>query len=96
MYISVHSQFIKEFVKIIYLIYDDNVIVIRKGRRVKELSKIFVKHISLLSLIVILKKINLFSNHLKNLFKSLINHRYYSFLLHIFERPFYLIENNFI
>ena len=42
-----HSQFIKEFVKIIYLFYDDNVIVIRKGRRVKESSEVFVKHISL-------------------------------------------------
>ena len=41
-----HSQFIKEFVKIIYLFCDDNVIVIRKERRVKESFKIFVKHIS--------------------------------------------------
>ena len=42
-----HSQFTKEFVKIIYLFYNDNVIVIRKERRVKELFKIFVKHISI-------------------------------------------------
>ena len=42
-----HSQFIREFVKIIYLFYNDNVIVIRKERRVKELFEIFVKHISL-------------------------------------------------
>ena len=42
-----HSQFTKEFVKIIYLFYNDNVIVIRKERRVKKSFKIFVKHISL-------------------------------------------------
>ena len=42
-----HLQFIKEFVKIIYLFYNDNVIVIRKERRVKKSFKIFVKHISL-------------------------------------------------
>ena len=42
-----YSQFIKEFVKVIYLFYNDNVIVIRKGRRVKESFKIFVKHTSL-------------------------------------------------
>ena len=71
-----HSQFTKEFVKIIYLFYDDNVIVIRKERRAKESFKIFIKHISLLSFIVFLKEINLFSNHLKNLFKDFINHRY--------------------
>ena len=53
-----HSQFIKEFVKVIYLFCDDNVIVIRKERRVKESFKVFVKHISLLFFIVILKKIN--------------------------------------
>ena len=75
-----HSQFIKEFVKIIYLFYNDNVIVIRKERRVKELFKIFVKHISILSLIVILKKINLFSSYLKSLFESFINYRHYLFL----------------
>ena len=80
MYILMHSQFIKEFVKIIYLFYDDNVIVIRKGRRVKESSEVFVKHTSLLSFTVILKEINLFSNHLKILFKSLVNYRYYLFL----------------
>ena len=74
-----HSQFTKEYVKIIYLFYDDNVIIIRKERRVKESSEVFIKHISLLSLIVILKKINLFSNHLKILFENLVNYRYYSF-----------------
>ena len=31
-----HSQFIKEFVKVIYLFYNDNVIIIRKERRVKN------------------------------------------------------------
>ena len=71
-----HSQFTKKFVKITYLFYNDNVIIIRKKRRVKELSKVFIKHISLLSLIVLLKKINLFSNHLKSLFEGFINHRY--------------------
>ena len=48
-----HSQFIKEFIKIIYLFYNNNVIVIRKKRCVKKLSKAFIKHTSLLSLIVI-------------------------------------------
>ena len=42
-----HSQFIKEFVKIIYLFYDDNVIIIRKKRRAKRSFEVFVKHISL-------------------------------------------------
>ena len=74
-----HSQFIKEFIKVIYLFYNNNVIVIRKKRRVKKSFEIFVKHTSLLSLIVILKEIILFSSHLKNLFKSFINYRYYSF-----------------
>ena len=60
------SQFIKEFVNDIYLFYDDNVIIIRKGRRVKKSSEIFVKHISLLSLVVFLIKIILFSNRKKN------------------------------
>ena len=49
-------QFTKVFIKIIYLFYNNNVIVIRKERRVKELFKMFIKHISLLSFIVILKK----------------------------------------
>ena len=73
-----HSQFIRKFVRVFYLFCDDNVI-IRKKRRVKESFEVFVKHISILSLIVILKEINLFSNHLKSLLKSLINHRHYSF-----------------
>ena len=42
-----YSQFIKEFAKVIRLFYNDNVIIIRKERRVKELFEIFVKHISL-------------------------------------------------
>ena len=42
-----HSQFIREFVKIIYLFYNDNVIIIRKERRVKGSFEVFVKHISL-------------------------------------------------
>ena len=79
MYISMHSQFIKKFVKIIYLFCDDNVIITRKGRRVKKSFKIFVKHILLLFFIVILKEINLFSNHLKILFESLVDYRYYLF-----------------
>ena len=75
-----HLQFIREFVKIIYLFCDDNVIVIRKKWRVKESFKVFVKHTSLLSFIVILKEINLFSNHLKILLENLVNYRYYLFL----------------
>ena len=75
-----HSQFTKEFVKVIRLFYNDNVIIIRKERRAKESFKIFIKHISLLSLIVFLKKINLFSNYLKSLFKDFINYRYCLFL----------------
>ena len=73
-----HSQFIKEFINIIYRFCDNNVIIIRKKRRVKKLFKIFVKHTFVLFLIVILKKVNLFSSYLK----SLLNHRrrYYSFL----------------
>ena len=72
-----HPQFIREFVNIIYRFYNNNVIIIRKRRRVKKLFKIFIKHTFVLPLIVILKEINLFSNHLKNL----SNHRrYYSFL----------------
>ena len=43
-----HSQFTKEFVNDIYLFYNNNVIVIRKDRRVKKSFKIFVKHTSLL------------------------------------------------
>ena len=61
-----HSQFTKEFVSDIYLFYDDNVIVIRKGRRVKESFEVFVKHISLLFLVVILIEIIFFSNRKKN------------------------------
>ena len=72
-----HSQFIKDFVNVIYLFYNNVVIIIRNERRVKESFEIFVKHISLLSFIVILKEINLFSNYLKSLFKGFIDHYYY-------------------
>ena len=71
-----HSQFIKEFINIIYRFYNNNVIVIRKKRYIKKLFKIFAKHTFVLSLIVILKKVNLFLNHSK----SLLNHRYYYYL----------------
>ena len=74
-----HSQFTREFVKIICLFYDDNVIVIRKERRAKESFEVFIKHISLLSLAVFLKKVNLFSNHLKSLFEDFINYHHCSF-----------------
>ena len=73
-----HPQFIKEFVNVIYRFYDDNVIVIRKRCRVKRSFEVSVKHTFILSFTVILKKVNLFSNHSK----SLLGHyrRYYSFL----------------
>ena len=71
-----HLQFTKEFIKIIRLFYDDNVIIIRKERRVKKLFEVFVKHTSLLSFIVLLKKINLFSNYLKSFSENFINYRY--------------------
>ena len=74
-----HSQFIRKFVKIIYLFYNNNVIVTRKERRVKKLFEIFVKHISILLFIVILKEINLFSSYLKSLFENFINYRHYLF-----------------
>ena len=59
-------QFIREFINDICLFCDDNVIIIRKGRRVKESSGVFVKHISLLSFVVFLIKVILFSNRKKN------------------------------
>ena len=65
-----HSQFIKEFVNDIYLSYNDNVIVIRKSRRVQKSFKIFVKHISFLFFIVILIKIILFSSQKKNRYRD--------------------------
>ena len=95
-YVLMYSQFTREFVKVICLFCDDNVIIIRKGRRVKESSEIFIKHISLISFDVILEKINLFSNHLKSSFESFIDYRYYLFSLHVLGRPFYLIENNLV
>ena len=73
-----HSQFIKKFVNIIYRFCDNNVIVIRKRRRVKKSFEVFVKHTFVLPLIVILKKINLFSSYSKSL--SNYRYRYYSFL----------------
>ena len=60
------SQFTREFVNDIYLFYNNNVIVIRKSRRVKKSFDVFVKHTSLLSLIVFLIKIILFPNRKKN------------------------------
>ena len=72
-----HSQFIKEFVNVIYRFCDNNVIIIRKRRRVKKLFEVFIKHTFVLSLIVILKKINLFLNYSKSLSDYC---RYYSFL----------------
>ena len=59
-------QFTKEFINDIYLSYNDNIIVIRKSRRVKKSFDVFVKHISLLSVVVFLIKIVLFSNRKKN------------------------------
>ena len=61
------SQFIKEFVNDICLFSKDNVIIIRKSRRVKESFNIFVKHTLLLFFIMFLIKIILFSNRKKNL-----------------------------
>ena len=61
-----YSQSIKELINDIYLFYDDNVIIIRKGRRVKRSFEIFVKHTSLISLIVVLIKTIFFSNRKKN------------------------------
>ena len=61
------------------LFYNNNVIVIRKERRVKESFEVFVKHISLLFFTVILKEVNLFPSRLMSLFESLINYRYYLF-----------------
>ena len=69
-------QFIRKFINIIYRFYNNNVIIIRKKRRVNKLFEIFIKHTFVLSFIVILKKINLFSNHSKNL----LNHRYRYYL----------------
>ena len=54
------SQFTREFVNDICLFCNNNVIVIRKGRRVKESFNIFVKHTSLLSLVIFLIKIIFF------------------------------------
>ena len=77
-----HSQFIKEFVNIIYRFCNNNVIIIRKNRRIKKLFEIFIKHTFILFLIIILKEINLFSSYSKSSFKGYINYfrRCYSFL----------------
>ena len=64
-------QFTREFVNNIYLSYNNNVIVIRKSRRVKESFEIFIKHTLLLSLVVFLIKIILFSNRKKNRYYAL-------------------------
>ena len=58
-----HPQFIKEFVNIIYRFYNNNIIITRKKHRAKKLFEIFVKHTFVLSLIVILKKINLLNHY---------------------------------
>ena len=76
------SQFIREFINDICLSYDNNVIVIRKSRRVKESFEIFVKHTLLLSLAVFLIKIILFSNRKKNRYYASFQHC----LLFIFRR----------
>ena len=68
-----HSKFIKEFENVIYRFCNNNVIIIQKKRRVKKLFEVFVKHTFVLPFIVILKKINLFSNYSK----SLLNYRRY-------------------
>ena len=74
-----HLQFTRKLIKIIRLFYNDNIIIIRKERRVKKLFEIFVKY-TFLSLIVLLKEINLFPNRSKSLFENLISHCYYLFL----------------
>ena len=73
-----HSQFIKEFVNVIYRFCDNNVIVIRKKRRVKKSFKIFIKYTFIFFFVVILKKISFFLSYSKNL--SNHRYRYYLFL----------------
>ena len=68
------SQFIREFINDICLPYDDNVIIIRKSRRVKKSSEIFVKHTLLLSFVVFLIKVILFPNRKKNRYYVLFQH----------------------
>ena len=65
-------QFIREFVNDIYLFYKDNVINIRKSRRVKKSFDIFVKYTLLLSLITFLIKTILFPNRKKNHYYNII------------------------
>ena len=91
-----HLQFIREFVSVICLFCDNNIIIIRNERRVKESFGIFVKHTSLLSFVVILKEVSLFSSYLKSFFEGLVGHchRYYLFSWRVFGRPFCLIEGN--
>ena len=95
------SQFIREFVNDIYLFYNNNVIVIRKGRRVKKSFDVFVKHISLLFLVMFLIKIILFSNRKKNRYVSFqhclffIRRRYRSCVNELYLRFFYLSQSNF-
>ena len=73
-----HSQLIKEFVNVIYRFYNNNVIVIRKKRRIKEILKIFIKYTFILFFVMILKEINFFSNYSKGF--ANYRYRYYLFL----------------
>ena len=73
-----YSQFIKKFVSVICRFYNNNVIVIRKKRRIKKSFEVSAKHTFVLFLIMILKEINFFSNYSKSF--SDYRHRYYSFL----------------
>ena len=68
------SQFIREFINDICLFYNNNVIIIRKSRRVKKSFEIFVKHTLLLSFAVFLIKIILFSNRKKNRYYASFQH----------------------
>ena len=78
------SQFTKEFINDIYLFYDDNIIIIRKSRRVKKLFNVFVKHTLLLSLIIFLIKVILFSNRKKKIINMFyFNIVYFSFIVDI-------------
>ena len=85
-----HLQFTNFFVNIIYRFYDNNVIIIRKNYRVKKSLKMFVEYTSLLFLIVILKKIILFSNYSK----FFINYYYcyYLFIFIIYIRAIFLFN----
>ena len=77
------SQFIREFVNDTYLSCDNNVIVIQKDRRVKELFDIFVKHILLLFFVVFL--IRLFFSRIERKIIDIFyfNIVYFSFVIDI-------------